>query len=124
MSGTESKLPRSGLSLGTSMVRSVRAEPPMPPISIGMILCWATPIDFAIFFAASISRWCRWPYLKVRAYSSNPSSLAMARVVAESGPPLSSTTALSFCFDIFGPFLSGGCIYIIINRWLLAILKK
>jgi hypothetical protein len=49
-------------------------------------------------FAAWISFICLWPYLNVRAKQSKPSFIAMAKVVAESSPPLSKTMAfLFFC---------------------------
>jgi len=42
---------------------------------------------------ASVSRLCRWPYAKVKAWQRKPSLRAMAKVVAESRPPLSKMTA-------------------------------
>src|SRR6185437_12760478 len=79
--------------LGTAM-SLVSAEPPNTRRSMSTITWRSTPARFAMACAAAISTSWRCPYRKLSAMMSKPSPRAIASTVAESRPPLRSTTAV------------------------------
>ncbi len=72
---------------------AVSALPPKARRSISCSTCRATPTAPATLRAARRSTACLWPYRTVSAYGSKPATFASASAVAESSPPLRSTTA-------------------------------
>src|SRR5207248_6075670 len=79
---------------GTAMASSVSADPPNARRSMSTTWCPVAPSFSATRRAAASSTTCRCPYRKLSACAWYPSWIAIASTVAESRPPLSSTTAL------------------------------
>src|SRR2546421_962255 len=77
------------------MASSVSADPPNARRSTSTIWCSVAPSFSATRRAAASSTACRWPYRKLSACAWYPSWIAIASTVAESSPPLSSTTAFA-----------------------------
>src|SRR5436190_1538342 len=80
---------------GTAIASSVSADPPNARRSMSTIWCSVAPSFSATRCAAASSTACRWPYRKLSAWAWYPSWIAIASTVAESSPPLSSTTAFA-----------------------------